>query len=98
MEPSRHPHTVTLDADNVAFPLTLRPVEAGDRFVPFGMKHSKLVSDFLTDQKVSVIERRQQLVLVDAAGAIVWVVGRRVDDRVALNKNTTQRVLTIKWM
>ena len=62
------------------------------------MKHSKLVSDFLTDQKVSVIERRQQLVLVDAAGAIVWVVGRRVDDRVALNKNTTQRVLTIKWM
>ncbi len=98
MEPSRHPHTVTLDADNVAFPLTLRPVEAGDRFVPFGMKHSKLVSDFLTDQKVSVIERRQQLVLVDAAGAIVWVVGRRVDDRVALKKNTTQRVLTIKWM
>lgn len=98
MEPSRQPHTATLDADNVVFPLTLRLVAAGDRFVPFGMTHSKLVSDYLTGQKVSVIERRRQLVLVDHTGAIVWVVGRRVDNRAALNKDTTQRVLTVKMM
>lgn len=96
-EPSRINSVATLDADHVIFPLTLRLVQAGDRFSPFGLKGSKLVSDFLKDLKVPLLERRHQLVLADASGAIVWLVGRRVDNRPALNRATTQRVLTVKW-
>lgn len=96
-EPSREAFVATLDADRVAFPLTLRRVQAGDRFIPFGLKGSKLVSDYLKDQKVPLLERRRQLVLIDATGAIVWLVGRRVDDRAAIRRETTCRVLTIKW-
>lgn len=59
------------------FPLTVRPLQRGDRFVPFGMNGSKLVSDFLTDCHRSLFHRRRQLVLTDASGTILWVVGER---------------------
>ncbi len=95
-DPSRQAATATVDADKVAFPLTLRTTQPGDRFVPFGMKGSKLVSDFLTDAKATALEKRRQLVLADRTGTVVWLVGRRVDGRAAIDRNTTKRVLTVK--
>lgn len=74
---SRNPLCATLDADTIQFPLVLRQVQPGDRFSPLGMKGSKLVSDFLTDQKVSLFDKRRQLVAADAHDNIIWIVGRR---------------------
>ena len=84
------PLTAHLDASLVALPLTVRPWQAADRFHPFGMKGSRLVSDFLKDQKLNVIEKRHVHVAVDADGRIVWVVGMRPDDRFRLTESTTQ--------
>ena len=90
---SRMPGVLTVDADLVKFPLTLRPVAEGDRFVPLGMKKgSRLVSDFLTDLKLSLFDKRRQLLLVDASGRIVWIVGIRPDHRFRITDNT-QRTL-----
>ena len=88
----------SLDADKVKFPLMLRQVEQGDRFVPFGMKGSKLVSDFLTDQKLNMLDKRRQLALTDATGAIVWLVGRRTDNRFCVVDETTKvmRITLVK--
>lgn len=88
VEVERSPHCACLDADKVQFPLTLRPVQAGDRFIPFGMKGSRLVSDFLTDCKQSLFSRRHQLVVVDYADCIVWLVGLRPDARYCIGPNT----------
>ena len=85
---SRAPGCATLDAAAVQFPLTLRTLEAGDRFQPFGMRGSRLVSDYLTDLKRTVLEKRRQLVLLDAHDAIVWLVGERVDQRFAVGADT----------
>ncbi len=95
LTPSRQAHMATIDADKLLFPLVIRNVQLGDRFVPYGMKGSKLVSDFLTDQKVTALERRHQLVLTDRTG-IVWLLGRRVDGRVAISPETTKKVLIVK--
>lgn len=84
-----------LDASVAAFPLTVRPVEAGDRFVPFGMRGSKLVSDFLTDRKCTLLEKRRQLVVTGADGRILWLVGRRIDNGAAVRTGRTRRVLAI---
>lgn len=83
-ELSRDRCCVCVDADKVKFPLVLRPWRNGERFVPLGMKKSKLVSDFLTDIKLSLFDKRRQLVLSDAEDRIVWVVGRRLDNRVCI--------------
>lgn len=89
----REPYRVALDADKLQGPLTLRSVRASDRFRPFGMKGTKLVSDFQTDRHYSRIDKMASLVVTDAKG-IVWLVGERIDARVALTPET-QRVLII---
>lgn len=93
---SKEPSVATLDAAKVTFPLTLRRAVSGDRFCPFGMKGSRLLSDYLTDKKRSVFEKRRQLVVTAADGNIVWVVGERTDDRYRVGEGTGEvLVLTV---
>ena len=88
--PSRAADSVCLDASDIKFPLTLRHIEQGDRFVPFGMNGMKLVSDYLTDRKKNVFEKRAQLVVTDAQQRIVWLVGERTDNRFRISKVTSK--------
>ena len=95
-EPSRAADCACLDASDIKFPLTLRHIEQGDRFVPFGMNGMKLVSDYLTDRKKTVFEKRAQLVVTDAQQRIVWLVGERTDNRFRITPHTQQALrLTI---
>ena len=84
----------TLDIADIQFPLTIRPVQTGDKFCPLGMKGHRLISDFLTDQKLSLLEKRRQLVVTDAHGEILWLVGLRIDHRYRVT-NTTSSILRI---
>lgn len=77
-----------LDASKLTFPLTVRTPETGDRFSPFGLHGSKLLSDFMTDCKMSLFEKRRQLVVADAAGQILWVVGRRISEKAKITDDT----------
>ena len=86
---SKDPHIATLDATKVSFPLTVRRVEEGDWMQPYGMKGRKLLSDLMTDLKMTVFEKRRQLVVVDSQGVIVWVIGLRIADFVAVSDATT---------
>ena len=86
-------HAAQVDADKLRYPLTLRRWREGDWFVPFGMTGRKKVSDFLTDAKVSVAEKQRQFVLL-SGDDIVWLVGRRIDDRYRLTEET-ENVLRI---
>lgn len=82
-----------IDADRLQFPLTLRRWQQGDWFVPFGMTGRKKLSDFLIDRKVSMAEKGRQFVLL-SGDDIVWVVGRRLDERFRLSRQT-ENVLKI---
>ena len=84
------------DASAVAFPLTVRPAAPGDRFTPFGMKGTKLVSDYLTDAKLNLFDKRRQPIVADARGRIVWLVGLRTDNRFRITDKTTE-VLEITY-
>lgn len=93
---SKSDDCITLDAATVHFPLTVRPVQTGDRFCPFGMEGHRLVSDFLTDCKQSLIDKRRQLVVTDRDGQIIWVVGLRSDNRFKVTEKTLEIIrLTI---
>ncbi len=88
------PDNVALvDADKLRFPLTLRRWQQGDWYVPFGMSGRKKVSDFLIDAKVSMAEKSRQFVLL-SGDDVVWLVGRRADDRFRLTRQT-ENVLKI---
>lgn len=85
-----------LDIEKLHMPLTLRRVCNGDRFAPFGMRGTKLVSDYLTDRKKSLVEKQQQLVVADATGKIVWLVNERPSARCAVNEKT-ENVILLEW-
>jgi tRNA(Ile)-lysidine synthase len=82
-----------IDADKLQYPLRLRRWKEGDWFVPLGMSGRKKLSDYLIDKKVSIAEKKRQFVLL-SGDDIVWVVGRRLDDRFCITR-TTENVLKI---
>ena len=82
-----------LDGHKLKFPLRLRRWRDGDWFIPLGMSGRKKISDYLTDKKVSLVEKSRQFVLL-SGDDIVWVVGRRIDDRYCV-KRSTENVLKI---
>lgn len=82
-----------LDSEKVKFPLSLRLLQPGDRFIPFGMKGSKLVSDYMTDIKKTLFQKRKQLVITEATGNIIWLVGERPDNRYYISPHTKKALI-----
>lgn len=82
-----------LDVDKLSSQLYVRHWKRGDRFTPFGMKGTKLVSDYMTDCKFSLFQKEAQCVLVDKSDRIIWLVGERIDDNYKVDKNTTKMLL-----
>lgn len=78
-----------LDFDLLTFPLQFRRWETGDRFHPLGMEHSKLLSDFMIDTKLSRYEKERIWVLCSGED-VVWVVGHRIDHRYRITPQTRQ--------
>ena len=94
---SKDPKYIWIDADKVAFPLFIRLIKEGDRMIPLGMKGSKLISDMLTDSKVSYFDRQRQYVLLNNEQQIIWLLGHRIDDRYKIT-SSTKTVLKIKLL
>lgn len=94
--PSRETMCATLDADKVRFPLTVRKAMQGDSFCPFGMKGKKLISDYLTDRKRSYFQKKKQLVVEDADGNIIWLIGERTSQKASCTDNTI-KILTLRY-
>ena len=84
-----------LDADKLKFPLRVRRWQEGDWFIPFGMSGRKKLSDYLIDKKVSIAEKSRQFVLL-SGDDIVWVIGRRLDDRFAITRKTENVLRVIR--
>jgi tRNA(Ile)-lysidine synthase len=89
-------NTGDFDFDDLHFPLLVRRWKAGDRFYPLGMKGSKLVSDILTDIKLSRVEKMNTCVLLSGE-KIVWVIGYRQDERFKIT-GKTKRIVRIRRM
>lgn len=90
----RRSDVLCLDASRITGPLTLRHPRQGDRFCPFGMKGTKLLSDLYTDLKLPHTEKAKQWVLCHGDD-IVWAVGLRSSERYRL-KGATERVICVE--
>lgn len=83
-----------LDADLLRFPLLWRKWQAGDYFIPLGMRADKKVSDFLIDLKIP-FNSKADVTVLESGGEIVWVVGHRISDRYKVT-SATRRIITIE--
>ncbi|MCK0159712.1 tRNA lysidine(34) synthetase TilS [Allomuricauda sp. F6463D] len=82
-------NVVFLDKEKLNFPLVLRNWEKGDYFYPFGMQGKKKLSKFFKDEKMDLISKEKQWLLC-SDNNIIWVVGKRADERFKVEDSTRQ--------
>ncbi len=92
---SKDPHTEYVNATVLGKELVLRSWSEGDWFIPLGMKEKKKLSDFFVDQKIPLFEKHLIPIFV-SDGDIVWICGRRLDDRFKITSTTT-KILKIEY-
>lgn len=89
------PRILYIDKETLKGGLQLRKWRKGDYFYPLGMGGRKLVSKFFKDCGMSRFEKEAQWLLC-SGDAIVWVVGRRADDRFKVTRHT-RNIMKITW-
>jgi len=88
---STHPNIVDLDKDQLIFPLILRHWQEGEYFQPLGMTGMKKLSDFFVDEKYSIPDKENAWILA-SGNQLVWIVGKRLDDRFKITSKTKKIV------
>lgn len=63
----------------------------GDRFLPLGLKGTKKLQDYFVDEKVP-LEERERVPIVESGGKVIWVAGKRLDDRAKVTERTKKIV------
>ena len=86
--------TIYVDKKKLKFPLIVRKRKEGDYFYPFGMEGKKKLSKFYKDEKYSILDKENQWLLC-SANKIVWVIGKRADNRFKVTESTTE-IIKIK--
>ena len=82
---------IFVDEDFLQFPLTIRKWEEGDYFYPIGMQGKKKLSKYFKDEKMSLIDKSNQWLLC-SDNQIVWVIGKRQDERFKITENTNHKL------
>ncbi|MBT8281342.1 MAG: tRNA lysidine(34) synthetase TilS [Muriicola sp.] len=76
-----------LDKETLNHRLTVRKWKKGDYFFPLGMDGRKKVSKFFKDEKMDAVAKEKQWLLC-CGDDIVWIIGRRADDRFKITLKT----------
>jgi tRNA(Ile)-lysidine synthase len=83
---------IYVDAERLKFPLFVRKWQEGDYFYPLGMKgQKKKVSKYFKDEKMSLSEKEDTWLLC-SENQIVWIIGKRADERYRTNQQTTHKL------
>ena len=69
-----------VDKETLNNRLQVRKWKKGDYFYPLGMKGKKLLSKYFKDEKLNAFEKENQWLLF-SGDKLVWVIGRRADER-----------------
>lgn len=89
LEPTNN--SIFVDQNKLSFPLVLRKKQEGDYFYPSGMKGKKKLSKYFKDEKYSLLDKEKQWLLT-SNNEIVWVIGKRADQRFLAQSNTKEIV------
>lgn len=76
-----------IDKNLLKYPLSVRKWKKGDYFYPIGMHGKKKLSKYFKDEKMSLLEKEQTWLLC-SNNEIVWVIGKRLDNRYKATEKT----------
>lgn len=82
-----------VDASKVVFPIEIRSWQDGDSFIPFGLKGTKKISDFLINLKISADEKDNVPLFVNSNNDILWIAPYRIDERYKISEKTKKVII-----
>ena len=82
-----HPLIEYFDAALFPDQSVIRHWRDGDRITPIGMEGSMTVSDFLTNAKINVADKKKVLVLCNG-DQVLWIIGFRIHNAFKVTKHT----------
>ncbi len=85
---NKNKNNAQLDYDKVSFPLVIRNFKNGEKFSPLGMSNNKKISSYLSDNKISIIDKINQFVVEDSSKSIIWLVGQQINDKFKVDSKT----------
>ena len=80
-------NTASFDKDLLSYPLSVRKWEKGDYFYPIGMTGKKKLSKYFKDEKYSLLDK-ENIWLLCSGTDIIWIIGKRMDNRFKLSDKT----------
>ncbi len=94
----KDPKIALINGDKLSFPLTIRGRMPGDYFYPIGFGKRKKIHDYFVDEKIPRDERDLIPLLINN-GEIIWVIGKRLDERYKVDNNTRKIIkCTINYL
>jgi tRNA(Ile)-lysidine synthase len=88
-------NVIFVDQEKLQFPLTIRRWQEGDFFQPSGMAGKKKLSKYFKDEKFSLLDKANVWLLC-SDDKIIWIIGRRQDERFKVTATTTN-ILKINY-
>ena len=76
-----------VDASKFDKELLIRNIDNSDKFTPLGMRGTKKVNDYLSNQKKSSILKSDMLAVCNN-DEIVWIAGERINNKYRITKDS----------
>ncbi len=95
VEYNNNPNIEYFDFNLISQIITIRNWEIGDEFNPLGMKGKMKVNDFLSNEKIPILEKPNILVMATGNNEIIWICKKRINDKFKVTTDT-KRVLKVE--
>lgn len=97
LETFKDKNVIFIDKSLLNFPIIIEKYKESDYFYPFGMQgKKKKISKFFKDEKLSILEKQNTWIL-KSKGEVVWVVGRRQDERFKVTEQT-KHIIKVEYL
>jgi tRNA(Ile)-lysidine synthase len=93
-----NPMALSVDAEALIYPLTVRSWQEGDYFIPMGMTGRKKLSDYFVSQKIPLNQKNGIPILVNGNGDVIWIGGYRPDERYKVSALTKKVIIFELYM
>lgn len=83
---------IRISVDKLCFPLSVRTIRSGEKFIPYGMRGSKKINDYFADKKLDRLYKGVIPLLCDGYDSIIAVIPFEIDNRYRVDSSSMKYI------